>query len=668
MTQSTISPRTVHVTAAPATTWAQMLVLFVVFALALASVNWHAIQVANIEMGDFASNSLLIQDAKSLSLLKGNYSRVGFNHPGPAILYVLAFGELVFHDWLHLVRSPFSGQLVGVALYGAFWLTVMFAGLRKLTGSAVGGAFALAVFAFAAALLDHQVFAGIWFPHLYFFPFAAMLVAATRYADGHADMLPALAVTSGFLVNGHVSFVAILGIILLTILCASYLRARKPGGAPFLLSKEVLVRQRRPLFVFLAIFALFLLPLLIETVLHFPGPLAQYAEFSGKNKANSIGQAFTFVSMYWGGGRFAALLGVALLAVLWVHARSDDTGPGRVMRAAIVVFGGATLALLFYAKFGVDMLDQVYIGLFYYAVPALALAFAVQCIWRAVAPARQPGVAWIMTVLLVAATVHHARRPAVYESQYNEPGIPQAYARLKALPHQGRLVLDLDYAKDANFVWSRVLGVEAYGKRQHDQFICLNQNWHISSTVAARCTEQEVARGPRYLVRMTEPGAAAPLVEAIGLSLYQVELADLTKVPVVTVAAQREAFKAQFLGSGWSGTEGEFVWSVGREAVLMLPLRPGFTGTIELDVGAFLPRPDSTQTLTVDAGAGSSGPQVFTPGQQRRLVRVPVHAGADGNASVKLAIMNPFSPQRLGLSQDGRELGVSLYGFKIEGK
>lgn len=668
MTQSATTLRTAPVTAAPTTSWPRLLVLFVLFALALIAANWSVIHVANIELGDFAANSLLIQDAKSLALLKGNYSRVGFNHPGPAILYVLAFGELVFHDWLRVAPSPFSGQLTGVVLYSAFWLTLMYAGLRKMTGSAVAAGLALAVFGFAAALLDHQVFTGIWFPHLYFFPFAAMLVAATRYADGHTDTLPTLALASGFLVNGHVSFVAILGIILLTVLAASFVRASRPGGMPFLLGKSFVAAHRRQLLAFLAVFAVFLLPLLIETVLRFPGPLADYASFSGKNKANSLAQAARFVSVYWGGALFPALLGLALVGLLWAHARGDGQVLSRAVRASIVVFAGATLALLFYAKFGVDMLDQVYIGLFYYAVPSLAVAFAILCVWRTLQPGRQAMAAWSIVLVLAGATFYLVRQPVVYLSQYNESAVPATHERLKALPHQGRLVLDLDYTKDANFVWSRVLGIEAFGKRRHDQFLCLNQNWHISNTASARCTEEEVKRGPRYLVRMTEAGAATPAAEGMGLSFYRVDAPDLAATPAPTVAAQRESFRSYFLRSGWSDPEAEFVWSQGREALLSLPLPAGFSGMLELDLGSFLPQPDSTQTLTIDAGAGSSAPQVFRAGQQRRLIQVPVKAGAQGGVDVKFVIQNPVSPRQLGLSQDTRELGVSLYGFKIEGK
>jgi len=37
---------------------------------------------------DAGANSILIQQAMHFTLLIGNYSREGFNHPGPAYMYV----------------------------------------------------------------------------------------------------------------------------------------------------------------------------------------------------------------------------------------------------------------------------------------------------------------------------------------------------------------------------------------------------------------------------------------------------------------------------------------------------------------------------------------------------------------------------------------------------
>ena len=48
------------------------------------------------EQGDAGANSILIQQAMHGTLLIGNYSREGFNHPGPAYMYVQAAGQWLF--------------------------------------------------------------------------------------------------------------------------------------------------------------------------------------------------------------------------------------------------------------------------------------------------------------------------------------------------------------------------------------------------------------------------------------------------------------------------------------------------------------------------------------------------------------------------------------------
>ena len=59
-----------------------MLFIFLATVIFLLMADITTIKLATYESGDFAANSLLIQEAKSFSLWVGNYSRVGFNHPG----------------------------------------------------------------------------------------------------------------------------------------------------------------------------------------------------------------------------------------------------------------------------------------------------------------------------------------------------------------------------------------------------------------------------------------------------------------------------------------------------------------------------------------------------------------------------------------------------------
>jgi hypothetical protein len=661
---TTLQSRTATAAAISMSRW-QQLALVLVLALIFMASDWSAIRTVNLELGDFAANSLLIQDAKSLALFTGNYSRVGFNHPGPAILYVLAAGETVFHDWLHIAPSPFSGQLMAVALYNASWLVLIFSTLVKMLRSRTAATLSVSVLALALACLDFQIFNGIWFPHLYLFPFAAMLVTAARLVDGHVDTLPGLGIACGFLVNGHVSFIAILGIMFLTVVVANYLGQRGHPNRQ-ILNKRFLVEQRRAVLSFLAIVGLFFVPLAIETVRHFPGPLYDYAAFSGHNKPNTLKQAFKYVGVYWGDTRFAGIAAIVFTGLLALHARRTAGDLGRSVRAILVAGIGATLALLFYAKYGIDLLEYAYIGLFYYSVPALVVAAAVACIYTGVDLRRKGAVALVLSAVFSILTWSLIRKPVDYLPQYNQPEVPQLYDSLRRIPHQGRLVLELDFAQDQGFIWSSVLGLQAYAKRRHDEFFCVNANWHISNTRAAHCTPDEVAHGQRYHVRKLIPGAEAPVAQGMGLGVYPFQAPDMSALGEVTVTAHPELFRNFILDSGWSSLESQFVWSEGRTARLILHTAPNFAGMAELDLGAFIPRPDADQVVTIDAGANRSGPYRFVMADQRKRIRFPINAGSDGVAVIVLQIDHPISPKKAGLSEDARVLGVSLYGIKLE--
>src|SRR5688572_15737110 len=77
------------------------------------------------ELGDSGANSIIVNQAKHFSLLVGNYSRLGFSHPGPGFIYVQAAGEWLFHDVLALVPTPWNGQLIALyALNSAMLATV----------------------------------------------------------------------------------------------------------------------------------------------------------------------------------------------------------------------------------------------------------------------------------------------------------------------------------------------------------------------------------------------------------------------------------------------------------------------------------------------------------------------------------------------------------------
>src|ERR1017187_9572233 len=86
------------------------LILAALFLLLILALNADVFRKPIIEDGDFAANSLIVQQAKHLHLLVGHYSRWGFHHPGPAYWYLFALGEFLFYDTLHLVPAPRSEE------------------------------------------------------------------------------------------------------------------------------------------------------------------------------------------------------------------------------------------------------------------------------------------------------------------------------------------------------------------------------------------------------------------------------------------------------------------------------------------------------------------------------------------------------------------------------
>lgn len=645
------------------------LLLFIALTVALLFAAWSAINAIQHEVGDFAANSVLIQDAKQLRLVYGNYSRLGFNHPGPAILYVLAAGELFLHDWLHLLPSPFSGQLVAVCFYNAAWMTLIFAMVRRLSGAVAPAFLFIGVLVLAAAHSDYRIFTGIWFPHLYFFPYAAMLVAVSRLLYGRTDMLRALAISSGFLINGHASFIATLMLVMLVVLASNWLVTRRDPHQR-ILSRAFLAHHRRELRAAGAILLLFLLPLLIVTVRDFPGPLWDYAKFGRGSKGNTLAQALTYTSVYWGSG-MAMVWGLLLIVLLVKGVRGPERQFMRDARGLGVALVAATIAVLFYVKKAVDQLDQPYIGLFYYAVPMLTGALVVLYVYQATRNRRKAAAAWVLGVAALANSWHLVRQAPDYDHTFNRPGVVELYQQLHALPGSGRIVLDLTMSADWGEIWGSILGVQAYARRQGVDLFCINQHWHISNTRQAACRPEELATSRRYLVQATgapHPELGDAEIEQLGLALYREgTAAPAPMAPYVTVQQQPQYF-VPLLGEGWSSIGGEFIWSVAPVAHIELPADSRRGDEVTLDLGSFMPDIKFRQSVQIWLNGRPVRQLDFNAFDHRRQIRIALGAEGSAKQHIEVRIARPVSPAELGLSSDARKLGVSLYGIRIKEK
>ncbi|MEM5295069.1 hypothetical protein VSR82_12055 [Burkholderia sp. JPY481] len=315
------------------------------------------------------------------------------------------------------------------------------------------------------------------------------------------------------------------------------------------MSRHFLAGNVRTIAVALAIVVLFLIPLAIQTILHFPGPLAEYAAFSHVHRANRLVDAARFAGVFWSNGLFGILLGAAACAVLVTNDPARDhesrVAPERALSLALA---SATVAFVFYAVFGVDDLSLIYVGIFYYVVPALALTLLVKRFLDNVTAATVP-VAVIVCVIVAALTAIRIHQPPENVSQYDDPRIPAAYSTIRNLDAGGGVaVVDLDGSADWERLWPILVGIEAYTKRQGSVPFCIAQNWQLVFTRATRCTpvEMRIAHG-RFLVSAVPKEGMTGALNVAGLYFYPRESARIRAVGEQTAASARCECRRRFL-------------------------------------------------------------------------------------------------------------------------
>ncbi len=636
--------------------------LFFIVAIVLVFASRSTILLDNFETGDAAANTLLILDAKSFHLWVGNYSRIGFNHPGPAILYVLAAGEVLFYDLTNLVKVPFSGQLIAGVFYNAFWICLLGSLFFRMLSSKTSATLSFVVFLFTVSLLNHQFFTSIWFPFLYFFPFAVALLSLARLAEGKTDSMIFLALSCGFLINGHVCFVPVLGIMFLGIIIYNFIYNHdRPELRIF--SFVFLEENKKKILLFAGIIFIFLIPLMITTIKEFPGPIPQYIHFGSRHAANNLIQSTNYISTYWGG--VAAML-IGILACCSLFSQQDKNNHWLHGVAAAIL--SATAAALFYAKFGVDMLDMQYIEYFYYAAPALLAAALTSTLFQY----SQFKIPKFIFILLTIATIlgfFYQINEGPYKAPTSKENyVTDIYNQLKIRKNNQRIVLDLDNLRAWEKVWETIVGTEAYAKRTGDDLFCINKNWHILFTKYAQCSAAELRSGNRYTVTVKDNSKQTLSKEdfqAGGLLFIHYEPPVLNRLGYISIRDNPKIFNSYILDKGWSTTESDLVWSIGHNASLNLNIAQSAKAKlIHIDLGAFLPDQKHQQTIKILIEGNEVSSANFTWDNNRKTVVVPLQEKS-GNLHLTILIEHPLSPNLFGPSQDTRELGVSLYGLQV---
>lgn len=461
------------------------------------------------EDADMGANSILIEQARRFTLLVGNYSRERFNHPGPALLYVQSWGESLLWSVLHVVPTPWNGQLIAVYALNAFFAASVVAVAYGWTRSVRGAAAAFAAVALLGAL-HPPVFSSDWMPYEYVLAYLAFCVAITSVAAGRTRDLWIAAVAGWFCVHGHAAFLVIVpALTCCAIVALAWPRRHRLGAA----LRSFAVSRRRDWALAAVVSALFLLPIVAELALHWPGNFGKYFGYGSSSNAggHGFGTSLTYVAWFWWPGAYpwAAILLVyaAALTAAW----RCPPGAARRFSAFLIAFGTVSLALIIaYAAVGVDEIYQHYIEYFAWTAPVvliLALAIAL----TEALPSLTPAVTTVAVTAAVAAAAVFASSPlartstahtdptpgAVSVGAETDPALPAGVARMRAVAGGRPVVLAI-----RGNAWQEMTGILIQSERIHLTACVSRPKWTFMVTRQFICSPRERATGAAFTVAL----------------------------------------------------------------------------------------------------------------------------------------------------------------------
>jgi hypothetical protein len=470
------------------------------------------------EDADMAANSILIEQARRFTLLVGNYSREGFNHPGPAFLYVESWGESLFYDGLHLVPTAWNGQLIGLYLLNAGFasglVAVVYGWTRSLRGVLAAGA-VLALFGF----LHPAVFNSDWMPYVYVPAFLTFVVSLASASAGRSADAWIATLSGWFLIHGHAAFlflVPAMAAVPVAVRAWPALRSAREWR-PALRARR---RVWRPAVVISAAFAL---PLILQAALLGPGNFEAYLAYqsSGSAGGHTPAEVAGYVLWFWWphANAWAAPLILALAAGLLTWRL--PSGPARrFCWSLLLVDALSVVAVTGYVVVGVDSINQHYICYFSWAGPVVLLLVGVIAGAELIASAGREKALAVTAAAAVAAWWAFAAAPATrLTTVYVDPENPRAgYSTDALLPAgvaamgvraAGRTIV-LTFAHNA---WPTVTGILVQAERTGVRACVADPHWKFMLTSQFICTPAQVAGG--YPMTVDPPGGQPGGVTAV---------------------------------------------------------------------------------------------------------------------------------------------------------
>jgi hypothetical protein len=470
--------------------------------------NAWMFSVPAYEDADMGAYSIQVEQARRFALLVGNYSREKFNHPGPAFLYVQAWGEDLFYGLLRVVPAAWNGEVAGLYVLSSFFAAcVVVVGWRW--GGVRAGLVTLGVAALCGAL-HPSVFSSDWMPYEYVPAYLAFLVSVASVAGGRTRDSWIAALCGWFLIHGHVCFLLFVPLLSLGAVAARL--------APHLRRRAWPRPERRAWLPVAVISAVFALPVMLDLVLHWPGNFGRYLAYSdsAQSGGHPLAQVAGYALWFWwpraGAWAVAAVLALAAAGAAW---RMPAGQLRRFCLALVAVNAASTVAFVGYTATGIDEVNQYYIGYFYWSAPVITiLVLLLACTELPAARAAGAGTArarivpGVAVALALAGCTAFAVAPQTRLSADHadpgdpaatgpvaDPSLPAGVARIAALAAGRYAVLSFPHA-----AWPSVTGILVQAERTGVPACVADPAWEFMMTSQFICTRKEMLGGRRFSV------------------------------------------------------------------------------------------------------------------------------------------------------------------------
>jgi hypothetical protein len=485
------------------------------------------------EDADMAANSILIEQARRFTLLVGNYSRERFNHPGPAFLYVESWGESTFWALLHVVPTPWNGQLIALYLLNAGFASCVVAVVYGWTGSLRGVLAAGAVLALFG-FLHPAVFNSDWMPYVYVPAFLTFLVSLASVSAGRSADAWIATLSGWFLIHGHAAFLFLVpAMVAVPVAVRAWPRLRSARG-----SRPALRARRRVWLPVVVISALFALPLILQVALIGPGNFEAYLAYrsGGSAGGHPLAAVTGYVLWFWWphANAWAAPLILALAAGLLTWRLPP--GPVRRFCWSLLLFDAlSVVAVAGYVLVGVDSINQYYICYFSWANPVVLLLVSVIAAAELIASAGRGKALAVTSAAAVAAWWVFAAAPATQLTTVHvDPENPRAGYSTDAMLPAGVTAMGvlaaghtivLTFPHDA---WPTVTGILVQAERTGVKACVADRYWKFMLTSQFICTPAQVAGG--YPMSVDPAGDQPRVVTAVARFQGAIVTAE-TKMP-----------------------------------------------------------------------------------------------------------------------------------------